>query len=80
MEKLYLMDRISKLRFHWTEKNGRNVTGRNVWKIDQKAFPLARKSLSTNRNAFQNRFPLDGKIKLAVADVSQNGRKKNGFH
>ena len=39
-------------------------------------FPLARKSLSTNRNAFKNTFPLDGKIKLAVAGVSQNGRKK----
>ena len=38
-------------------------------------FPLAKKSFSTNRNAFKNTFPLDGKIKL-VAGVSQNGRKK----
>ena len=42
-------------------------------------FPVAKKSFSTNRNAFKNTFPLDGKIKL-VAGVSQNGRKKNGFH
>ena len=39
-------------------------------------FPLARKSLSTKRNAFKNTLPLDGKIKLAVGGVSQNGRKK----
>ena len=44
--------------------------------MDKKAFPLARKSLSTNRNAFKNPFPLDEKIRLAVAGVSQNGRKK----
>ena len=44
-------------------------------------YPLARKSLSTNRNAFKNMFPLYGKIKLAVAaGVSQNGRKKHGLH
>ena len=54
----------------------KNITGRNVWKIDKKAVPLARKSLSTNQNAFINIFSLDGKIKLAVAGVSQNGRKK----
>ena len=42
----------------------------------KKVFPLARKSLSTNRNAFQNTFPLDGKVILAVAGVYQNGRKK----
>ena len=43
-------------------------------------YPLARKSLSTNRNAFKNMFPLYGKIKLAVAaGVSQNGRKKTWF-
>ena len=53
----------------------KNVTGRNVWKIDKDAFPLARTFLSTNRNAFKNMFLLDGKIKLAVAGVSQNGRK-----
>ena len=39
-------------------------------------FPLARKPLSTDRNAFKNTFPLDGKINLAVAELSQNGRKK----
>ena len=43
-------------------------------------YPLARKSLSTNRNAFKNTFPLYGKIKLAVAaGESQNGRKKKGL-
>ena len=41
-------------------------------------FSLARKSLYTYRNAFKNTFPLNGKIKLAVAEVSQNGSKKNG--
>ena len=45
----------------------------------KKVFPLARKSLSINRNTFQNTFPLDGKILLAVGGVYQNGRK-NGFH
>ena len=39
-------------------------------------FSPAKKSLSTNRNAFKNTFPTDGKIKLAVAGASQNGRKK----
>ena len=39
-------------------------------------FPLARKPLFTDRNAFKNTFPLDGKINLAVAELSQNGRKK----
>ena len=52
------------------------ITGRDVWKIEKKAFPLARTSPSTNRNAFKNMFSPDGKIKLAVAGVSQNGRKK----
>ena len=28
---------------------------------------------------FTNTFPLDGRIKLSVAGVSENG-KKNGFH
>ena len=42
----------------------------------RKVFPRARKSLSTNRNAFKNTFPLDGKRKLAVAGAYQNGRKK----
>ena len=42
-------------------------------------FPLARKSLSTNRNVFKKKFPLHGKIKLAVAGVSQN-EKKNGLY
>ena len=45
-------------------------------KTDKKWFPLAVKSVFTNWNAFKNTFPLDGKIKLAVAGVSQNGRKK----
>ena len=27
-------------------------------------------------NSFKNKFPLDGKIMLAVAEVSENGRKK----
>ena len=62
-------------------------TGANVWylhkslaemseKQTKKVFPLARKSLSTNRNAFKNTFLLDGKIKLAIAGVSQNESKK----
>ena len=42
----------------------------------KKVFPPARKSLSTNRNASENTFALDGKIKLAVPGASQNGRKK----
>ena len=42
----------------------------------KKVFPLARKSLFNNQNAFKNTFPLEGKIKLAVAGVYQNGRKK----
>ena len=32
------------------------------------------------QNMFTNTFPLDGKIKLSVAGVSENGRKKNGVH
>ena len=39
-------------------------------------FPVARKSLSTNRDAFKNTFPPDEKIKLAAAGVPQNGRKE----
>ena len=46
----------------------------------KKVFPPARKSLSNNRNASENTFALDGKIKLAVPGASQNGRKKNGFY
>ena len=46
----------------------------------QNVFPLARKSLFSNQNIFENTFPPDGKIKLAVAGVSQNGREKNSFH
>ena len=42
-------------------------------------FPLARKSLSTNRNTFKHTFPLDKKIKLAVAGESQNRRRKKLF-
>ena len=44
----------------------------------KKVFPLARKSLSTNRMRVLKMLPLDGKIKLAVAGVFQN-RRKNGF-
>ena len=32
------------------------------------------------QNMFTNTFPLGGKIKLLVAGVSENGRKKNGAH
>ena len=32
------------------------------------------------QNMFTNTFPLDGKIKLSVAGVSENERKKNGVH
>ena len=46
----------------------------------KKVFPLARNSLSTNPNAFRNTFPLDGKIKLAVAGVCLKMEGKNGFH
>ena len=42
----------------------------------KKAFPPARICVSTSQNAFNNTFPLDGKIKVAVAGVSQTGRKK----
>ena len=42
----------------------------------KKAFPPARVCVSTSQNAFNNTFPLDGKINLAVAGVSQTGRKK----
>ena len=42
----------------------------------KKAFPLARKPLSTYSNAFKNAFSLNRKTKLAVAGVSQNDRKK----
>ena len=45
----------------------------------KKWFPLARKSLSTNQNAFKNMFPLYRKIKLAVAGPSPIGRKKMVF-
>ena len=31
------------------------------------------------QDLFTNKFPLDGKIKLSVAGVSENGRK-NGFN
>ena len=54
----------------------KTIAGINVEKIDKKTFPLAKKSVSTDRNAFTNTLPLDGKIKLAVAGVSQIGRKK----
>ena len=72
-----------KIRFHWPEwricfKNtfplDEKKTGVNVWKIDKRC--VARKSLSTNRNAFRNTFPLEGKIKLAVAGLSQNRKKR----
>ena len=46
----------------------------------KKVLPLARKSLSTNRDALKNAFPLDRKIKLAVAGIYQNRRKKSGFN
>ena len=39
-------------------------------------FPLARKSLFAYWNAFKNTFPLNVKIKLAVAGVSQKKTKK----
>ena len=42
-------------------------------------FPLARKSLSTNWNTFKHTFPLDRKIKLALAGESQNRRRKKLF-
>ena len=32
------------------------------------------------QNMFTNTFSLDGKIKLSVAGVSENGGKKNGVH
>ena len=32
--------------------------------------------MSTDRNAFKNTLHLGGKIKLAVAGVYQNGRKR----
>ena len=32
------------------------------------------------QNLFTNALALDGKIKLLVAGVSENGRKINGFH
>ena len=64
---------VSKLHFHQVSKK---YQWQKCLKIDKKAFPLARKSLSTNRNAFKSMFPLDGKIKAAVAGVSQNGSKK----
>ena len=45
-------------------------------KYIKKAVPLNTKCVSTSQNAFKNTFPLDGKIKLAVAGVSQIGKKK----
>ena len=45
----------------------------------KKVFPLARNSLSTNPNAFRNTFPLDGKIKLAVAGVCLKMEGKKWF-
>ena len=45
----------------------------------KKVFPLARNSLSTSRNAFKNTFPLDGKIKLAVAGVCLKMKEKKWF-
>ena len=37
-------------------RRAKTISGINVWKIGKKAIPLARKSLSTNRNAFKNMF------------------------
>ena len=45
-------------------------------KYIKKVFPLARTFISTNWNAFKKVFPLNGKMKLAVAGVSQTGRKQ----
>ena len=87
MEKLLPMEGIFEILkqnvFHWPEwrihfKNtfplDEKKTSINVWKIDKRC--VARKSLSTNRNAFRNTCPLEGKIKLAVAGLSQNRKKK----
>ena len=56
----------------------KNYHSQKCLKIDKKSVPLARKCVSTSQNAFKNALPLDGKIKLAMAGVSQIGRKK-GF-
>ena len=54
----------------------KNCHWQKCLKIDKKWFPLGRKSVFTNRNAFKNTFLLDQKIKLAAAGVPQNGGKK----
>ena len=87
IEKLLPMEGIFEILkqnvFHWPEwrirfKNtfplDEKKTSINVWKIDKRC--VARKSLSANRNAFRNTFPLEGKIKLAVAGLSQNRKKR----
>ena len=79
-----IFDMLEQHVFHQPEKE---KTGKNVQYLHRlptemsekqikNVFPLARKPLSTDRNAFKNTFPLDGKINLAVAELSQNGRKK----
>ena len=61
----------------------REKTDRNVWKIDKKWFPLPRNHLPFPligmKDSSKNTFPWDGKLKVAVARVSENGRR-NGFH
>ena len=44
---------------------------KNDFHKPENPFPLTRM-----QNLFKNTFPLDGKIKLPVAGVSENGRKK----
>ena len=50
---------VSKLRQNYVStRQAKTITGINAWKIDKEMFPLVRKSLSTNRNAFKDMFAL----------------------
>ena len=59
---------LGKKNYHWQK----------CLKIDKKAFPLARKCVSTSQNAFKNTFWLDQK-KLSLTEMSKNQIKKR-FH
>ena len=50
-------------------------------KLEQNSFhsPENPLTLTGIQDLFENTFPLDGKIELVVAELSQNERR-NGFH
>ena len=67
--------------FHEMEKLLPMEGGRNIWKIDKKnGFHKSQNPfLLAAKESFKNMFSLEEKIKLSVARMSENERKKNGF-